>query len=375
MKKITLVTMQLKTPGGIERFVSTLAGIFADDYEVEIVANYGRPTDMLAFPLHKNVKVTFLGPVQPKEISLKTIILKFKWHQIIPEFKRRKTINSSRDKAFKEYFQSLKTDCIITDRALYSSLVAKHYHGDATLIATDHNDPHGNYKYIHNLLKSIKRFDYLVIATEKLKSIYASKTKAKCVVIKNPLPNIPTKKSPLGTKNIIAVGRLVPEKDFSLLISAMAIVNRQDPNIHLDIIGDGVEKDRLQKQIKNLDLEKAVSLTGWLPQEQIAKYYYNSSLFALTSREEAFGLVLAEAMSYGVPCIALSRASGACAQITKETGILIKNPDPFVIADKILQSLTDQEYLKSLQLAINKEIDTKYSKKTIKEKWEKLLNS
>ena len=71
MKKITLVTMQLKTPGGIERFVSTLAGIFADDYEVEIVANYGRPTDTLAFPLHKNVKVTFLGPVQPKEISLK----------------------------------------------------------------------------------------------------------------------------------------------------------------------------------------------------------------------------------------------------------------------------------------------------------------
>ena len=60
MKKITIITMQLKTPGGIERFVSTLAEMFVGDFKVEIVANYGRPEEILAFPLSKNIKTSFL---------------------------------------------------------------------------------------------------------------------------------------------------------------------------------------------------------------------------------------------------------------------------------------------------------------------------
>ena len=51
MKKITIFTMQLRTPGGIERFVTTLANMLSTEYEVEIVANYGKPTDALAFNL------------------------------------------------------------------------------------------------------------------------------------------------------------------------------------------------------------------------------------------------------------------------------------------------------------------------------------
>ena len=73
MKKITLVTMQLKTPGGIERFISTLATMFSSDNLVEIVTNYGKPTDQTAFPIPSNVKVTFLTPNQPKEVSMKNI--------------------------------------------------------------------------------------------------------------------------------------------------------------------------------------------------------------------------------------------------------------------------------------------------------------
>ena len=73
MKRLTLVTMQLKTPGGIERFISTLATMFANDFKVEIVVNYGKPSEPLAFPLPKNVKLTFLTPKKPKIRYLKTI--------------------------------------------------------------------------------------------------------------------------------------------------------------------------------------------------------------------------------------------------------------------------------------------------------------
>ena len=366
--------MQLKTPGGIERFISTLATMFSEDYQIEIIANYGKLSNQLAFPLPKNIKLTFLTPIQPKEISMKNLIAKFKWHHIPNELKRRHEITSTRNKAFKKYLQTLNTNYIITDRALYNSLVAKYYHGNAKKIATDHNFHQNNLKYINELLTSIKTFDALVVATKELKNFYTTKTSIKCVAIPNPLPEIPTQKSSLSTKNLISVGRLVPEKDFPMLIDTMHFVHQQDPDIHLTIVGDGSERQKLKSQIKSLNLESTITLTGWLPQEQITKLYLDSSLFVMTSKTEAFGLVLTEAMSYGLPCLALTRASGARAQITQNTGILLNTENPRIIANTITESLNSPDNLRSYQVQINRNIQN-YNATKVQKQWQKLLSS
>ena len=57
--------MQLKTPGGIERFITTLASMLSNDYSIEIVVNYGKNSDQLAFSLPNDIKTTFLSSVQP----------------------------------------------------------------------------------------------------------------------------------------------------------------------------------------------------------------------------------------------------------------------------------------------------------------------
>ena len=375
MKKITIITMQLKTPGGIERFVSTIATMFSKNYSVEIVANYGRPLEPLAFPLAKDIQTTFLSPIQPQEISLKKIITSLKWHQIPKELIRRYKINYTRNVVFKKYLNDLDTDYIITDRALYNRLVNKYYTGKALKIATDHNHHQHNQKYIKELTSSLAGFTFLVVATQELKDFYQEKIKpVKCEFIPNPLPSIPTKKSPLLTKNIISVGRLVPEKDYSLLISAMEIIHQQNKDIKLTIIGDGLERQQLEQSIKNKHLDKCVKITGFLPQTAIAQYYYDSSLFALTSKTEAFGLALTEAMSYGLPCLALARASGARAQLNKTNGFLIDSDDPSVIAKKILYIFKNQDKLKPLQKNIEKDIKEKFSEQTIRKKWIELLD-
>lgn len=369
MKKITIITMQLKTPGGIERFVSTLATMFSDEFEVEIVANYGKKTEPLAFPLPQNVKVSFLTPSQPKEVSMKSLVRNLKWHQIPSELRRRANIAKTQDHAFKNYLKVIDTNFIITDRAHYNFLVGKYYHGNAKKIATDHNYHQNNLKYIRTLVKSIKNFDNLVVATKELRDFYQPLTTVKCHFINNPLDHIPTQKSTLDSKNILSIGRFVPEKDFAALVNTMAIVHKKDPSVHLTIIGDGITMPQIKKQIASLKLDNAISLPGFLNQTEIEKYYYNSSLFVMTSKTEAFGLVLAEAMSYGLPCVAFSRASGARAQITKNTGFLINGDNTQELATKILYLINNNEILKSFQPKIQTYIQKTASKTAILPQW------
>lgn len=372
MKKITIITMQLKTPGGIERFVTTLANMFVQDFEVEIVSNYGKKEDVLAFPLHPKVKTTFLSSKQPAEISMKKLITTFKWHLIPKELARRKEIYSTKDRVFKKYLEDLKTDYIITDRAEYNSLVKKFYSGSAVKIATDHNYHQNSQRYIEELINSIKDYNYLVVATDELKKDYEKLTTVKCVQINNPLDTIPTKKSDLKSKNLISVGRFVPEKDFETLVDVMAKVHEKDKDVHLTIVGDGVTLPAVRKKVKSLGLEKVISLPGFLSQKEIEKYYYDSSLFVLTSKTEAFGLVLAEAMSYGLPCIAFDRASGARAQIQEDTGVLIPNAETDKMATKIVELLNDKNKLQSFQKVINETIQ-KYDQKQIQKEWHKIV--
>lgn len=373
MKKITLVTMQLKTPGGIERFVCTLAKMFSENHEVEIVANYGKKTDTLAFNVPKNIKLTFLSPNKPTEVSMKNLIESFKWHKIPSEIKRRININHEQNQAFKNYFKNFETDYIITERARYNSLIGKYYKGTAKKIATDHNFHQYQKKYINELKKSLKGFDALVVSTKELTDFYTKNFKhIKTYFIPNPLPNIPTKKSDLNTKNIIAIGRFEPEKDFLTLVKVMKLVNERNPEIKLNLIGDGSEMPKIKSAIKNAHLEKVIQTPGFLSQEEIEKYYYKSSLFILTSITEAFALVIAEAMSYGLPVVAFDRASGARAHVTKETGILIKNSDVAKMAEEIVNLLNNPKQLKLYQKNINKTIEN-YNLKNISILWSKIV--
>lgn len=372
MKKITLITMQLKTPGGIERFISTLANMFVDDYEVEIVSNYGKAGDTLAFPLNKKVKTTFLTEIQPAEVSMKNLITSFKWHLIPSELSRRHEIYTTKDKVFKNYFKNLETDYIITDRAEYNEIVEKFYTGTAIKIATDHNYHQNNQHYIEVLMDSIRGFDHLVVATDELKNDYEKLTRVKCHQINNPLASIPTKKTDLKSKNLISVGRFVPEKDFETLVDVIAKVHKKDQNIHLTIIGDGITYPSIKEKVKKLGLGKVISLPGFLSQKEIEKYYYNSSLFVMTSKTEAFGLVLTEAMSYGLPCIAFDRASGARAQIKKDTGVLIPNENTDEMANEIVHLLEDKSILQKYQTNISKTI-ANYSTEKVYSDWSKIL--
>ncbi|MCL2887782.1 MAG: glycosyltransferase family 4 protein [Elusimicrobia bacterium] len=109
-------------------------------------------------------------------------------------------------------------------------------------------------------------------------------------------------------KNAVAVGRLVPEKGFDILIRAWKKVAKKHEDWHLSIVGDGPLKSNLEDLIKENKLDGSVTLAGQY--KDIANVYKNADIFILSSRQEGFPLALCEAMAWGAPPVAFDCETG-----------------------------------------------------------------
>jgi GalNAc-alpha-(1->4)-GalNAc-alpha-(1->3)-diNAcBac-PP-undecaprenol alpha-1,4-N-acetyl-D-galactosaminyltransferase len=112
--------------------------------------------------------------------------------------------------------------------------------------------------------------------------------------LKSPLPET---RQPM----ILAAGRLAPEKGFDLLISAFAETSSENSLWQVEIIGEGPERSALQAQIADLGLNKRISLPGHV--YDVEARMRKAGLFLMTSRTEAYPLVLCEALAAGLPII------------------------------------------------------------------------
>ena len=145
------------------------------------------------------------------------------------------------------------------------------------------------------------------------------------------------------------------------------------PDWHLDIIGDGPERDRLETYIKSHKLQDKVTLHGFQSKEYIDNMLHKSSLFVMTSYTESFGIVLLEAMSHGIPCVAFSSAEGAKEIITSgKNGYLIKNRNSSAMIKKIEDIMKKEDVRKELGKQARKSIK-QYTKEVVQEDWYNLL--
>jgi glycosyltransferase involved in cell wall biosynthesis len=108
----------------------------------------------------------------------------------------------------------------------------------------------------------------------------------------------------LPANNILSVGNLIPIKGHELLLRALAAVLPYYPDISLEIIGDGMEHQRLTRVAHECNLAGRVRFLGRQSRKQVAEAMRRCILFALPSRYEGLGCVYLEAMSTERPVIA-----------------------------------------------------------------------
>ncbi|MDG6256472.1 MAG: glycosyltransferase family 4 protein [Methanomicrobiaceae archaeon] len=133
------------------------------------------------------------------------------------------------------------------------------------------------------------------------------------------IENIPPSPS---TSDVLFAGRLIAEKNVDLLVEAIALLRETMPDLRCVIIGDGPERARLEQRVADLDLERNIEFTGFLPDhDSVIAAIKASSIFVLPSSREGFGIAALEAMACGLPVVTLDHPRNAVrGLITDQTG-------------------------------------------------------
>lgn len=107
---------------------------------------------------------------------------------------------------------------------------------------------------------------------------------------------------------LISVSRISKEKNIDFMLDSLAIL-REDKRFRLLLVGDGPGREAVEDRIRQNGLTSQVTLVGAVSPEEMANYYHLGDLFVFASKSETQGMVILEAMSAGLPVVAV-RSSG-----------------------------------------------------------------
>ena len=160
-------------------------------------------------------------------------------------------------------------------------------------------------------------------------------------------------------KVILYMGRLIKSKRVDLLLEVFSKIN--NPEWKLWIVGDGPQKEKLEKQLSELECKDSITLFG--AQKNIDEFYSKAQIFAFTSISEGFPNVLIEALSFALPCIAFDCVAGPSDIVEDhQNGFLIPLLDTAMFQEKLSLLMEKPELLNTLSknaLASSEKYDVK----------------
>ena len=361
--------------GGIESSTINTANSLCDKYDIEIMSFYKLDKNQ-ASKLNDKVKIKYLYDGAPNKEEFTNAIHKRKFIKTLKEGIKASDILIKKKIKVIKYIINCDAKYIISTRWEFSVLLSRYGNNYSVKIAQEHHYHNNNNKYINVIKHKYNNIDYLFALTKTLEKDYKDFLKGnndhtKVILMPNMLYEIPNKESKLKDKNIITVSRLDEGKRNDDIIKAFSKLKENDWKLY--IIGDGKEYNNLNKLIEESKLEDRVILTGYKNKEEIEKYMLESSLFLMASISEGLPMVLLEAMSYGVPCIAYHTDSGTGDIIkNNKNGYIINNRNEKEYINKIEQVIKDEK----LRTKLGKEAKNtayEFSKEKITEKWLKIL--
>ena len=154
-----------------------------------------------------------------------------------------------------------------------------------------------------------------------------------------------------GEWRLVQAGRLIEKKGLPVTLRAFEVFLRQYPNATLTIAGEGPLLGELQKLVGELNIERRVSFTGFISQEQLRDIYYRSHIFVHPSQTGHDGNVegipnsMLEAMASGLPVFATAHGGIPEAVENGVSGVLVPERDHKALANALLNATQDSDPL------------------------------
>lgn len=231
----------------------------------------------------------------------------------------------------------------------------------------------GLLRKISNLFvrRLVKRSDRFVVLTQRDVESYSHIRKAD--YISNAVPFTTRRRADYSAKRVVAVGRIDVLKNLGDLVDIWAHIHRGFPQWKLRICGDGPEKEALLAQINVLGLTDSIEV-GYT--SDVKEEYLSSSVMAMTSKQEGMPMVLLEAASCGLPCIAFDCDNGPSEAIDDgKTGFVIPKWDKTMFANRLRELMADEELRRKIGEAAVEKMEREYSDDVIMNKWNELILS
>jgi len=124
---------------------------------------------------------------------------------------------------------------------------------------------------------------------------------------------------------VLSIGQMIPIKGFHLALRAFAALLQKESEARLEIVGDGPERQALQRLATRLGIAESVKFVGWLPRERALSTFGHADIFLFPSCEGA-GMVILEAMAHGLPVVCLD-FGGPGEMVTSECGFAVEVGD------------------------------------------------
>ena len=374
-KKILLIYYVLFNPGGVARVMTNLANELVEQgHEVEILLLTSK-TDAF-YALNKNIKIH-------------TADMFSHWTWGICEFNVKHLKFIPKIQNINSYISHIGVylllknwllknhqnyDTIISCWYKISSFLGTFKNIAAKTIAWEHTDYNvGGWLYdkkLRNFYKNLKGI--VCINTPSVKYYkHFSKTSFIPNIIGEPFESksfIPSERK----ENVISfVGRLDKGKNVGELLEIFEQSNLPKDWI-LQIIGDGVERDNLEKYVKDKGLEKNVCFLGSKNIDEISELLGKSKIFVSTSLKEGLPTVLVEAMFCSNALIAYDCNYGPSDIINEKNGFLIPLGDKQMFREKLKYLITNEDIYNSMNKSSYEE-SQKWKKGKILEKWAEIL--
>lgn len=157
---------------------------------------------------------------------------------------------------------------------------------------------------------------------------------------------------------LISIGSLAPRKNHVFLIDLVDFLIRNGISVNLTILGEGIERNKIENKIDDLKLNEHITLKGNVT--DIVSYLNNADLYVHSATSEPFGLVLLEAMASGLPVIALDGKGNRDFIIDDQNGYIIDELSISKMGNKIIEILhNENKYQRISKNAV--ETSKKYS--------------